>query len=117
MLPVTVRRPPARAGTGAILSLVGRGLQFSNVNQMETHTGSPGETQTGSELPRMEQERGLACLLVLAPTPPPRPWRLGRVLLRAQPEGWGAEEAGWVMLCSKAWLNSSGRAEHDRVDI
>lgn len=92
MLPVTVRRPPARAGTGAILSLVGGGLQFSNVNQMETHTGSPGETQTGSELPRMEQERGLACLLVLAPTPPPAPGGSGGYCSGLSPKAGGLKK-------------------------
>jgi len=65
MLPVTVQRPPLRAGTGAIPSLVGRGLRFLNLYQMETHTGSPLEIQIESELPGMEQERGLAYLLPL----------------------------------------------------
>lgn len=59
MVPVTVQRPPVRADTGAIPSSVRRGLQFLNLNRMKTQAGNALE-QVQSELPWMEQERGLA---------------------------------------------------------
>lgn len=90
MLPITIQRPPLRAGTGAIPSLVGRGLQFPDLNQMKTQTGSPFETQADAELPRMERREGPpACLLGAAASF--RSWWLLGVPLRAQSVGSVAE--------------------------